>query len=191
MALLARQPYSFDDYVELEASSTTKHEFLDGEVWAMAGGSVEHAAVAANIVGLLRQALTGRPCRVFTSDLRIRVKATGLATYPDVSVICDQVQLDPDDRKGHTAINPSLLVEVLSPSTEVYDRGEKLVHYKRIESLQEIVLVAHDVRRLDLWRRTKSGWTQLTFKPGEAATLSSLHDIELPVDDVYFDPLAT
>jgi len=191
MARSARQLYSFDSYVEMEASSTIKHEFLDGEVWAMAGGSVEHAAVAANIVGLLGQGLAGRPCRVFPSDLRIRVKATGLATYPDVSVICDRVQLDPDDRKGHTAINPTLLVEVLSPSTEVYDRGEKLAHYKRIESLREIVLVAHDERRIDLWRRTKSSWTQLTVGPGEAARLSSLHDIELPVDDVYFDPLAT
>lgn len=181
--LLARQPFSFDDYVELEASSPVKHEFLDGEVWAMAGGSVEHSAIAANLARVLGQALLGQRCRVFSSDLRIRVEATGLATYPDLSVICERVALDPADRKGHTATNPTLLVEA-------YDRGEKLVHYKQIASLREVVLVAHDEPRIDLWRRTERSWTQLSFRPGEVAELASLHGVALPVDDVYFDPLA-
>lgn len=190
MALLARQPYSFEEYVELEAGSSVKHEFLDGEVWAMAGGSLRHGAIAANVVGLLRQALAGRRCQVFTSDVRIRVKETGLATYPDVSVICEQPELDPEDRKGHTAINPTLLVEVLSPSTESYDRGEKLAHYKRIDALREVILVAHDEHRIDLWRRTEASWTQLIFGPGQEVVLESLHGTVLPVDEVYFDPLA-
>src|SRR5690606_31274388 len=120
-----------------------KHEFLDGLVWAMAGGSPEHAAIAANIVALLVNQLAGRRCRVFSSDLRVRVKATGLATYPDVTVVCEQLELDPDDPKGHTVTNPKLLVEVLSPSTAEYDRGEKLDHYRQIESLEVILLVAH------------------------------------------------
>lgn len=190
MPLLARQPYDFDDYLELEASSDVKHEFLDGNAWAMAGGSPEHAAVAGNVIGLLRQALVGQRCRPFSSDLRVRVTETGLATYPDVSVICDQIELDPEDRRGHTAVNPTLLVEVLSPSTEAYDRGEKLAHYKRIAALREVMLVAHDEHRVDLWRRTAEGWTQLTFHAGQAVVLESLHGIRLPVDDVYFDPLA-
>jgi Uma2 family endonuclease len=190
VALLAKQPYDFDDYLELEASSAIKHEFLDGNAWAMAGGSPEHAALAGNVVRLLGQALLGRRCRAFTSDLRIRVTETGLATYPDVSVICSQLELDPEDRKGHTVVNPTLLVEVLSPSTEAYDRGEKLAHYKRIPALREVMLVAHDEHRIDLWRRTTGGWTQLTFGPGQAVELESLHGIELPVDGVYFDPLA-
>lgn len=190
MALRARPAHDFEDYLELEACSDVRHEFLDGEVWAMVGGSPEHAAVAATIAGMLRQALQRRPCRVFSSDLRVRVKETGLATYPDLSVICGQLQLDPDDRKGHTAINPTLLVEVLSPSTEAYDRGEKLAHYKRIEALREVMLVAHDEHRIDLWRRTGSGWTQRTFGPGQEVVLQSLHEIVLPVDDVFFDPLA-
>lgn len=189
MALLARQPYSFEDYVELEAGSSVKHEFLDGEVWAMAGGSLRHGAVAANIVGLLRQALVGRRCQVFTSDVRIRVKSTGLATYPDVSVICDKPELDPEDRKGHTAINPVLLVEVLSPSTEAYDRGEKLAHYKRIESLREVMLVAHDERRIDLWRRMDEGWIQRLFGPSETVELRSLDQVTLSVDEVFADPI--
>ncbi len=189
MTLLARQIFSFDAYVDLEASSPIKHEFLDGQVWAMAGGSPEHAAVAATVIGLLGRALVGQRCRVFTSDLRIRVASTGLASYPDAAVICGAVALDPDDRKGHTAINPTLLVEVLSPTTEDYDRGEKLAHYKRIESLREIMLIAHDEHRVDLWRRAGDHWTQLTFGPTDAVKLESVA-CSLLVADLYFDPLA-
>jgi Uma2 family endonuclease len=187
---LARQPFSFDAYVELEDGSPIKHEFLDGAVWAMAGGSPAHAAIAANLVRLLGAGLEGRRCRVFTSDLRIRVSDTGLATYPDASVICDRVELDPGDRKGHTALNPVLLVEVLSPSTEAYDRGEKLAHYQRIASLREVMLVAHDERRVDLWRRVDERWTQISAHAGDEVALHSLGDLRLAVDTIYFDPLA-
>jgi Uma2 family endonuclease len=190
MALLARQLYDFEGYLELEASSNVKHEFLDGNAWAMAGGSPRHAAVAGRVMRLIGQSLVGHPCEVFTSDLRIRVTETGLATYPDVSVICNQVELDPEDRRGQTATNPTLLVEVLSPSTEAYDRGEKLAHYKRIESLREVLLVAHDENRIDLWRRTSHGWTQISFRPGQEVEVESLHGIRLPVDEVYLDRVA-
>lgn len=181
--------FTFDDYVELEANSTIKHEFLDGQVWAMSGGSPDHAAIAAAVIGMLRQALAGQRCRVFTSDLRIRVVTTGLASYPDASVICGAVELDPDDRKGHTAVNPTLLVEVLSPSTENYDRGEKLAHYKRIPSLREVMLLAHDEHRVDLWRRVGDHWTQLTFGSEDTVKLESVA-CSLRVADLYFDPLA-
>lgn len=190
MALLAEQPHTFFDYVEMEQGSSTKHEFLDGNVWAMAGGSPRHAAVAGNLLRLLGQALLEHRCQAHTSDLRIRVTETGLATYPDVSVICNEIELDPEDHRGHTATNPTLLVEVLSPSTEAYDRGDKLAHYKRIASLREVLLVAHDEHRIDLWRRAAGGWTQRTFHAGQEVELESLHRIRLSVDDVYFDPLA-
>ena len=186
---LARQAFDFESYLDLEDDSSIKHEFLDGQVWAMSGGSPDHAAIAGTIIGLLGQALAGKRCRVFTSDLRIRVAATGLGTYPDASVICGSVELDPADRKGHTALNPTVLIEVLSPSTEGYDRGEKLAHYQRITSLREVMLVAHDERRVDLWRRIGDHWTQLTFGPGESVALDSL-GCALPVADLYFDPLA-
>ena len=189
MSRLARQRYTFEEYVELEDGSSVRHEFLDGAVWAMAGGSPEHAAVTANVVRLLGTALLGRRCRVFSSDLRIRVRETGLGTYPDASVICEDVELDPEDRKGHTALNPVVLVEVLSPSTEAYDRGEKLAHYKRIESLREVVFVAHDERRVDLWRRVDDRFTQLTFREGELLELTSLPGVSIAIDEVYFDPL--
>ncbi|MEX1362130.1 MAG: Uma2 family endonuclease [Nannocystaceae bacterium] len=191
MPLQARQPFDFDEYIEREESDSLKHEFLDGSVWAMAGGSPRHAAIASRIGRLVGRALDGHRCEVFSSDLRVRVTETGLATYPDLSVICDRIELDPEDRHGHTATNPTLLVEVLSPSTEAYDRGEKLAHYKRIAALREVMLVAHDERRIDLWRRTPHGWTQLSFRAGEQVVLESLHGIEISVDDVYFDPLAS
>jgi len=185
---LARSRFTFDEYARLEEEGTIKHEFLDGVVYAMAGGSPDHAAIAANIIRLLGNALDGRPCRVFTTDLRVRVVETGLGTYPDASVICGTLELDPHDTKGHTAVNPVLLVEVLSPTTEDYDRGEKLGHYKRIPSLREVMLVAHDERRVDLWRRTDTGWTQLAVPEGEVVRLRSV-DCELAVDAIYRDPL--
>lgn len=188
MSQLARQVFSVSDYVELEDVSVTKHEFLDGVVYAMAGGSPDHAAVAGNVIRLLGVQLEGRRCRVFTSDLRVRVQGTRLITYPDTSVICDQLQLDPEDPRGHTALNPTLLVEVLSPSTEEYDRGEKLTHYKRIPSLREVMLIAHDERRVDVWRRTGERWTQISFQGDEAVTLESL-PCALPLDEIYRDPL--
>ncbi|MBX3249589.1 MAG: Uma2 family endonuclease [Myxococcales bacterium] len=189
MAEAARSLFTFREYLEVEAASPIRHEFLDGVVYAMAGGSPEHAGIAANLIRLLGNALETRPCRVFTADLRIRCLESGLATYPDLSVVCGRVQLDPEDARGHTAVNPVLLVEVLSPSTEAYDRGDKLAHYKRIPSVREVALVAHDDRRVDLWRRTTSGWTQLVFREGDSVELESV-GCSVAVLDVYFDPLS-
>jgi Uma2 family endonuclease len=185
-----RQRFSFVEYLTLEEIAGVKHEFLDGHVWAMAGGTPAHAAIAANVIALLSAQLRDRPCRVFTSDLRIRVQATGLGTYPDVSVVCGRLETDPADPSGNTVTNPAVLVEVLSPSTEEYDRGEKLAHYQRIPSLAEIVLIAHDERRLEVWRRQGDHWTVDVFRDGDRARLPSLES-ELAVAEVYRDPLAT
>lgn len=190
MAELARQHHSFADYLELEAISRVKHEYLDGHAWAMAGGSPDHAAIAINVAIILGSALRDRPCRVYSSDLRVRVKATGLATYPDLTVVCGTLETDPEDRRGNTATNPTLLVEVLSPSTANYDRGEKLAHYKQIPSIREILLIAHEEHRLELWRRTDTGWTLEVACAGaeERLSLSSL-DCTLELADVYRNPL--
>lgn len=190
VTLAARQRYSFAEYVALEAISPVRHEYFDGQVWAMAGGSPSHAAIAVSVASLLRAGLRGRPCRVFGSDLRIRVRATGLGTYPDVSVVCESLELDPEDAKGHTVVNPILVVEVLSPSTEDYDRGEKLAHYKQVPSLREIVLVAHDQRQVEIWRRDGALWTLDVARDSETAALRSVA-CELPLTEVYLDPLAS
>src|SRR5919106_215521 len=108
----ARRRYTYAEYLSLEEFSNVKHEFFGGEIYAMAGGTIDHGALAARVIRLLGDRLEGRPCLVLTSDVRVRVRATGLATYPDVSVVCGPVERDPDDR--HTVINPLVVVEVLS-----------------------------------------------------------------------------
>lgn len=185
----ARTRYSFADYVDLERYSNVRHEYFAGVIYAMAGGSREHAAMAARIIARLAPQLTGKRCEAHTSDLRIRASATGLATYPDVTVLCGPIETDPED--PHTITNPKVVFEVLSDSTEDYDRGEKLDHYQQIPSLQEIVLVSQRAPLIEVWRReqTKS-WSRHTFGPHDIAQLLSLQ-AELPVDDLYADPLAS
>ena len=191
MATAAHHRFTFGEYIALEAQSAIKHEFLGGQVWAMAGGAPEHAALSMSIGTLLTNALRGKPCPMFGSDLRVRVLATGLGTYPDVTVICGRLELDPEDPKGHTAVNPRVIVEVLSPSTEDYDRGEKLGHYKQIPSVTEIVLVAHDRREVEVVRREADGsWSRAIAGSGAVAVLSSI-DCGLPVSEIYRDPLAS
>ncbi|MGE0785074.1 MAG: Uma2 family endonuclease [Sandaracinaceae bacterium] len=184
----ARARFTYAEYAYLEDASVVRHEFLDGVVYAMSGGTPEHAALAARVIYLLQMALEGRPCRVFTADLRIRSRATGLGTYPDASVACDELEIDPDDPLGHTINNPALVVEVLSPSTEKYDRGDKLHHYQTIPSLREVLLVAQEKPQLELWYRDGDGWAQRTYGAGDTAEVAHL-GVRLSVDAVYADPL--
>jgi Uma2 family endonuclease len=188
MAEIARRPrYSLEEYLVLEEMSNVRHEYLDGQIFAMAGGTPEHAGLCANLIGLLQNALAGRPCRVFTSDMRIRIRATGLDTYPDATVVCGRAERDVEDRNALT--NPLLVVEVTSPSTEAYDRGEKLENYKKIPSLREVLIVAHAEPRVDVWRRVSGGeWEVESAGPGGGARLQSLSS-ELGVAEIYRNPL--
>ena len=145
----------------------------------MAGGTPEHAALAVAVSAALFDQLSGGDCRVFSSDLRVRVRATGLATYPDVTVVCGALETDPEN--ASTVTNPTVILEVLSPSTESYDRGEKLEHYRQIDSLREYVLVAHDRRRIEVWRRSAEGqWTRLVSEGGtvELASIGCRLEVE-------------
>jgi Uma2 family endonuclease len=182
--------YTLAEYVRLEGYANVRHEFYAGQIFAMAGGTREHGALAANLITLLNTQLRGRPCQAHTSDVRICVQATGLHTYPDVSVICGRPQYDAEDTDA--VVNPIVIAEVLSPSTESYDQGEKLEHYKRIPALREVVFVAHGERRVDVVRRVEGGaeWTVASARPGQTVRLSSL-GCDLSVDEVYRDPLAT
>jgi len=141
--------FSIEDFVRLEQYSNVRHEFIDGQIFAMGGGTPTHGALAANVIAALATQLRGKPCRVHTSDVRVRVIKTGLDTYPDVSVVCGQAELDRDDPLAIT--NPVVLVEVLSPSTAAYDQGEKLSHYQRISSLREVLFVDADHSRLTVF----------------------------------------
>lgn len=185
MTLLARSlhRYTYADYVALEAESSTKHEFLNGEIYAMAGGTEEHSALSAEVLRLLGNAIGQRPCRAHTSDLRIYVEAVGLATFPDASVICGPLEQHAASPRT-TALNPMVLVEVTSDSSEEYDTDEKLAFYKTIPSLRDYVVVSHRERRLVVHSRTEAGWETRTAIPGGSVPLSSL-EANLRVDEVY------
>jgi Uma2 family endonuclease len=188
MATVARlHRYTYANYLDLEAASNVKHEFLAGEIYGMAGGTPEHAALSVAVSGALLAQLRGGPCRVYSSDLRVRVLATGLATYPDVTVVCGEPERDPESPT--TIVNPRLVVEVSSDSTMDYDRGEKLEHYRQIPSLAGIVLVSHTQRCIEVWQRAADGtWTASTAGAGERAELPGIA-CSLVVDDIYRDAL--
>lgn len=178
--------FSFREYLRVDAESSVKHEFLDGMILAMAGGTPDHAALAMAVGASLNRQLEGKKCRVYSADLRIRVLATGFAGYADVTVVCDKLALDPED--ANTATNPVAVVEILSPSTEYYDKGEKLRQYQQISSLSHIVLVAHDEKRIDVWSRDGNAWRLTTVGKGERAMLDAI-GCALDVDGIYRDPL--
>ena len=179
----AQRHYTFDDYLSVEEMSSVRHEYLDGEILAMAGGTPEHAALSAAILVLLGKKLERGPCRPSSSDLRIRVRETGLATYADASVICDEPRRDPDSPTHVT--NPSVIVEVLSTSTEEYDRGEKREHYQRIQSLNEYVLVSQDRRQVEVFGRGKGRtWVHSVSRSDESFELTSL-GVKLAVNELY------
>jgi Uma2 family endonuclease len=180
-----RVHYTYAEYVALEDASTVRHEYLDGEIYAMAGGSPDHAALAATVIRLLGSQLPPG-CRVFTSDLRIRIQPTGLSTYPDAAVVCGPTARAGDDRLAVT--NPVLVVEVTSHSTEEYDRGEKLRHYMELASLREIVIVSHSVPLITVHRRQGDNWTAIEARSGETLPLAAVSG-NLAVDDVYRDGL--
>jgi Uma2 family endonuclease len=174
--------YTYTEYLILEEGSSVRHEFLDGEIYAMAGGTPTHAALAATVIGLLAAQLPADR-RAYTSDLRIRVPETGFSTYPDVTVVCGPTTRAVDDPLAVT--NPILIVEVTSHSTEEYDRGEKLTHYQRRSSVQEVLIVSHHRPEVVLHRREASGtWTSSTAHGTEPLQLTSI-GVTLAVEDVY------
>ncbi len=178
---------TYAEYLQQERTSPTKHEFVDGLVIAMAGGSHEHARLSSSIGRLLGNAVQGRPCAVFSSDLRVRIVETNRSTYPDLTVVCGHRQTAPDD--DDAIVNPTVLVEVLSDSTEADDRGEKFAHYRRLTSLREYVLIAQKSTRIEVYRRDEDRWVLTEHGPGATFELSSI-DARIDVDDVYRDPLA-
>ncbi len=180
--------HTFAEYLAVEAKSETKHELVNGEIYAMAGGTPEHGRLSVNVQGELRNALRGRPCVVLNSDVRVQVKATGLATYPDASVVCGRLEVDPEDK--NTVTNPVVLVEVLSESTETYDRDEKRAHYRQIPSLRDYLLVSQHERRVEHYHRNDDGtWTLRDVRAGGEVCLDAI-GCRVAVDAVYEDPLA-
>ena len=158
--------YTFAEYLALERESEIKHEFDSGEILEMAGGTRRHGALAAKLIMALGN--TSKPgCVIFTSDVLVHVVATGRATYPDVSMVCGPIEYDAEDAAQMTITNPVLLVEVLSVTTEKGDRGNKWMHYQRIPSLQEYVLVSQEPR-VEIFRRSPTGtWEYFEVREGK------------------------
>jgi Uma2 family endonuclease len=160
---VSTQPKTFltpEQYLEIERAAEYKSEYYEGEMFAMAGAGEAHNVLVGNLIAGLHQQLRSRPCRVYSNDMRVRVRATGLYTYPDVVVVCGERRFL--DERRDTLLNPSLLIEVLSPSTEAYDRGRKFESYRSIESLSEYLLVASDRVHVDLYTRQPDGRWLLT-----------------------------
>lgn len=156
------QRLTAEDYLQLEAESSIKHEYLDGEVYAAAGASDNHVTIAGNLFALLRRQVRGTGCRVYISDMKVRIEACSRFFYPDVIVACDP-------RDQETALYkrfPKLVVEVLSESTEAFDRGDKFADYQALESLEEYVLVNTRHQRVECFRRNEAGlWVLQYYTP--------------------------
>lgn len=168
----AHHRFSYAEYLARERETGLRHEFLDGQVFAMAGGTPEHARLIAEVTFALRRAVDPKRCRVFSADLRIRIPPTGLSTYPDVAIVCGTVEVDRED--PNAVVNPTVLVEVLSPGTEAYDRGEKWAHYRRLDSLQAYVLVSPVAERLEAFLRSDAGFVNVTASADEPLELRCL-----------------
>lgn len=173
--------YTYDESLRALEVSQLKLEYVEGEIYATPGGTPSHARLGARAIALLQTALT-KNCTVFSSDLKILVEHSDLATFPDVSVVCGTLETSTRDRNAAT--NPTLLVEVTSPSTENYDRSEKLRSYKQLASLKVVLLVSHRARRITVVERTDSGWSERDVRGGELVTLAT-PPLRFPVDELY------
>lgn len=167
------------EYLAMDRAAEERHEFMDGEVFSMAGGSLMHDRITFNLTALLRSTLRGRPCRGYTSNMR--VKGGPNYVYPDATIVCGPSQIQDYD----ILLNPKVVFEVLSPSTEGYDRGRKFAFYRNLESLQECVLIAQDEAMVEHYVRESDGkWTLQSYGPGDVLRLPSV-DIKIPIDELY------
>jgi Uma2 family endonuclease len=184
MSLQTRPRLTPEEYLALERSATSKSEFFNGEMFAMAGATEEHVLIVVNVAGELRAQLRGRPCRTYSTDMRVKVSETGLYAYPDVVVVCGEPQFEDEHRD--TLLNPTAIVEVLSPSTEAYDRGEKFAHYQGLGSLREYVLIAQDRYRVEqyVWQQEGQWLYSEVRGPGEAVHLPAI-GCDLALSEVY------
>lgn len=173
-----------EEYLARERRAEIKSEYHDGEVFAMSGASRAHNLIVTNFVRELSLRLRDRDCEVYPSDMRVKVDPTGLYTYPDVIVVCGEPAFE--DEHVDTLLNPTLLIEVLSESTEAYDRGKKFEHYRKLETLQGVVLVTQDEAHAERFTRQPDGQWLLGEASGlEAALHLASIDVTLPLADIY------
>ena len=188
MGLVASQTkqWTVAEYLRMERDAVEKHEYRDGEVVAMAGGTPPHSLIIMNVGGGMWGRLKSSPCRVYESNLRVFVPRDVRYVYPDLSVICGPVQFDPKDDGRQTVLNPRVIVEVLSPTTEAYDRGEKFRRYLQIPSFEEYVLVSQVVPVIETYRRQADGaWSFRVYQGLEAVARIETLAIDLPLAEAF------
>jgi Uma2 family endonuclease len=184
MSTAPKHRYTVGQYLSFERGSDSKHEYFDGEIFAMVGASREHVLIVTQLVTMLNSQLADRPCEVYSNDMRLRVTPTGLYTYPDVMVVCGEPQFD--DSTTDMLLNPNVIFEVLSDSTEQYDRKVKLQHYRTVPSLTDYVLVAQDAYRLTYHSRQSDGaWASREVEGAEATLILNSIGCKLELREIY------
>jgi len=183
MSALTNKKWTVEDYLAFERASEEKHEYLAGDIYLMTGASRKHNLIGVNLARILGTQLLGRSCEAYINDMRVRVSAKNY-TYPDFKVVCSTPEFE--DAEVDTLLNPTLIIEVLSPSTEQYDRSKKFQNYRTLDSLQEYILISQDAPRIERYLRQENG--QWLFS--DAALLESTVEItsigcSLPLSDVY------
>ena len=193
MSSLPQLRYTPEEYLELERKADFKSEYLSGEIFAMAGASEAHNLIVANVVGEFRSQLKGRPCKTYPSDMKVETGPTGLFSYPDAIVVCGEARFH--DSHRDMLLNPTLIVEVLSPSTEAYDRGAKFALYRRMESLTDYIMISSAEYRIEHFTRQADGRWLLSSEGTEILGDVSIPSLacSLPVSEVYdrveFEPV--
>ena len=185
MSALEKRIFTQEEYARLEEHAPYKSQFVGGEIYAMAGVELGHNDIVQNLSKMLYARFAGRPCRIHSSDVKVRAKAGGLWTYPDLSIVCGERKLDTSARP-HSLLNPQVIFEVLSPSTEAFDRGDKFTRYQTIESLTDYVLVASEQMMVQHYaRHAEGGWLYREFHASDDAVQLASIEVELPLREIY------
>lgn len=184
MSTRADRLYTADEYLAIDRASDQRNEFVNGRIYAMTGTSIPHNIIVGNISGELRNRLRGRPCRAFVENVRLKVSESGMYTYPDVMALCGKQELD--DAHRDILLNPAVIFEVLSPSTEAYDRGE-FEHYTLLPSLREYILVSQDHVRIEKFVRQGEQWVFTALNDPMGVLRIEALECEIPVSEIYLD----
>ena len=184
MQTAAKQPITEQEYLALERHAEIGSEFLDGEMFAMAGGNRRHSRIRVNLISALNKGLSGRTCHVFHSDMRVKIEATGLYTYPDAHVGCGALSFE--DEREDTLLNPRVIVEVLSDSTAAWDHGQKFWHYRHLESLHDYVLVSQETRLVEHYtRQSDETWLLHTLEGAKGTLQLESINCRVPLPELY------
>jgi Uma2 family endonuclease len=184
MSAAPKRRLTLDDYFALERDAPFKSEFFDGDMFAMAGATMPHNIIKSNVEGELFNRLKGTPCRALSSDQRVKVERTGLVTYPDIVVLCSKPIFAAED--ANTLVNPTALIEILSPTAERYDRGSKFRNYQQIPTLQEYLLIAQDEPVCERFLRQADGsWALVSFVGLDSELSFTSIPARIPLSDLY------